>query len=730
MRLSLQHACLMFLSLLILSSCGPSQVNWNATGKWIDLFAQVQQCDKEFLWEIGLNLNQKGATVTGSSYLLFADGDGGLLELPGTFEGIIRENNLKGTSFYKGLTQLEFKFDLTYDAETLKGTFNTTQVSNCGNGSSDRTFGEVRFITEALTPMKPDALEPNNSKAKASTIESNKALDNLTINKGDVDWFKFEIKSTSRVYLELELLSNFPGHAEINPVIPQTASLQTQSDMEPQFNILPVEKILQKGIHYIAITSRLDKTFKGKHTANGRYRLSLIIEELPDSIYEPNDSKEIASLIELAFDEKLYMSRSNTGIPDVDWFRFEMTNTQVLALTINPGSDHGTYFSLQASNGFTVISDLSSDPPMTYEVVLEPGDYFLAIGSSQPDSGFSYQLSLKTFPIPDNAFEPNNSRTQATAITLDFEQTLFLYPGDEDWLKFTLTESQVIGFDVTEVNSDFTFELYQGSTTIFNSSSSIEPIQTRVLGAGDYFLRVFNTYANTSYSLSIAVSPIPDLNYEPNNSFNVAKPVTLPFIQKLALDTQKDEDWFSFVLPNAQLFTIRINKGIFGQVSGEIFNPEGNLLNEFQTGENPIHAFAFEPGIYLVNFFDDTSSGVVFDTTITGEAFSDSEFEPNNKLEDATEVPLGFSNDSLFVVSTNHPTLGDEDWFGFTLDKTTQVAINILTETFVAATLYDGSGEVKSSLVAENDPILPTGNYYIKVSSGSAAKYALSIAAK
>ena len=82
------------------------------------------------------------------------------------------------------------------------------------------------------------------------------------------------------------------------------------------------------------------------------------------------------------------------------------------------------------------------------------------------------------------------------------------------------------------------------------------------------------------------------------------------------------------------------------------------------------------------------------------------------------------------MVSTDHPTLGDEDWFSFSVDKTTQVAINLLTDTLVDATLYDAGGNIIQALISENDPILVSGIYFIQVSSTTAAKYGLSVAVK
>ena len=434
---------------------------------------------------------------------------------------------------------------------------------DCNNGSKDRVSGDVVFITESLGAVDKDSLEPNNLVTEASTLVSGQPFKNLTLSKQDVDWFKFEVKATSQLLLQLELLSNFPSQVglfnqdQVTMKQSISGSLETGS-LETQANILPFERVLQKGIYYIAVSGGNDKNFKGKHNANGKYSLQLSLSELPDSQYEPNDTKNLASPIILDFEDTLYMSRSDQGSLDVDWFRFEVNESQLVLLELLPQQDHLTYFSLQASNGFLILSD-TYNGTSGYEVTLDPDTYYLAIGSAEPSDAFSYDLAMKGSPIPDKTFEPNNSRATASGVSLDFEQTLFLYPGDEDWLKFSLTESQVVTFDVSKAKSDFSFELYQGGTTIFNSSQSVEGIQTRVLGAGDYYFRAFDAFANVSYPLRIKATAIPDKDLEPNNSFNSAIPFSFPFIHTLALDTQDDEDWFSFTLSEPQLITVAIN---------------------------------------------------------------------------------------------------------------------------------------------------------------------------
>lgn len=711
---------------VLLTACGSKPPAWNISGKWIDRFAQAQACGAQNLWDITLNLNQTATGLSGKSQLI-VPGENGPIELTGSFSGNITNQNVQGIVIYtKGTLKIEINYDLLYQNGTLKGSFTTSTFRECPDTSRERISGNITLITRDTTPVQKDIFEPNNTFSQAKMITPAMAMNNLSISSGDVDWFKFEVKASSRVIAELELLSDFPG---IYRIFSQS-EVSNLDSLESQVNVFPLNRILQKGTYYIAVSAGNDKTYQGNHRANGRYLLRLTIETFPDSAHEPNETKATASDITLNFSEKLYMSRSDGNFLDVDWFKFEITNTSLLDLTLKPQQGFVLYFSLQSSNGFSIRSDVTDGSTPLYEVALEPDTYYLAIGSAEPSAGFSYDLTLKGLPIPDESFEPNNTRATASSITLDFIQTLFLFPGDEDWLSFNLSESQVVSIDMSQARADFSFELYQEDKTLFSYSQSVDPLQTRVLGPGQYFFRVFEGFTDTSYTIKMKATPIPDLDFEPNNSFNQPSQILLPLMQTLALDTQKDEDWFRFDLAEPSLVTASITKGIFGQVTGEFYTLDGKLLGSFQAGDTLIHSFAFETGSYIVRFYDKTASGFIFDLDLKAEPFSDTKYEPNNTPETARAISLGFSDGALFVVSRDHPSLGDEDWFSFSLNKTTQVAINIPTDTLVDATLYDAAGNLIGNLVGENDPILLEGTYLIHITSNRAAKYGLSVSAK
>ena len=115
---------------ICLSACTSDKPAWDAKGKWIDLFAEVQICNSNPLWEMGLNLSQNEFQTQGSAYLSFSDGQGGLVEIPGTFSGSLAGDTLTGTAIYtKDTFKLELDFDLTHKEEILRGSFTSVRLS-------------------------------------------------------------------------------------------------------------------------------------------------------------------------------------------------------------------------------------------------------------------------------------------------------------------------------------------------------------------------------------------------------------------------------------------------------------------------------------------------------------------------------------------------------------------------------------------------------------------------
>ena len=84
--------------------------------------------------------------------------------------------------------------------------------------------------------------------------------------------------------------------------------------------------------------------------------------------------------------------------------------------------------------------------PLT--IALEPDTYYIrAYREHGVSSGVTYSLGVSGEPVPDRAYEPNNSFGQATAIKLPFKDDFFIYKEDEDWFSFSIPTEQLVTFD-------------------------------------------------------------------------------------------------------------------------------------------------------------------------------------------------------------------------------------------------------------------------------------------
>ena len=242
-----------------------------------------------------------------------------------------------------------------------------------------------------------DQYEPNNRKALATPIELDFYSPELTITRNDVDWFRFDLQETATVTVNLGAWNLEPSMAifDVNRV-----KLQ-QGD----YNL---EKELQAGRYYLAVSGAGDRTFNGTHDKAGFYYFSVTayIPSPPDG-YEPNNSSDLATPIVLDFaSPELTISWH-----DVDWFSFSLGSATTVTLDINAyqsGSSLNAYLGLFDSGlNVLAVNDDWDDPDPRLELALEPGDYYLAVtgwydeyfSGNHWQDGF-YNLNVTTMTNP------------------------------------------------------------------------------------------------------------------------------------------------------------------------------------------------------------------------------------------------------------------------------------------------------------------------------------------
>ena len=454
-----------------------------------------------------------------------------------------------------------------------------------------------------------------------------------------------------------------------------------------------------------------------------------------DDLLEPNNSQSEAAKINVDYQADLVLQ-------DDDWFTFTLAEAKLV--NVSAEAPYAQYWNVSAYiyekgsdslAGFDFGNDRRTNEGYVY---LPAGKYFLQLAGYVESETRAYRVSVSSKEIPDVALEPNDTLQSATKLDLNTEaKEMFLQEEDEDWFTFTLGEPRIVTIDFSEERNYPSFE-----KTLYDKN--FKPYEDRywtslttALEPGTYYIRAYTEdeffTGGTSYSLSVHSEPVPDTLYEPNDSFNQATEITLPFQGDFFI-YGGDEDWFTFSVLKEKLVTLsRKNDSGEYSLSGKIYRNDGEQIHNFSLTSLYADSFVLPPGTYRVSLTPPTPEdyyserGFSYPLAIVSEDISKADYEPNDTFQEASKIEVGFSEEALLV------SRDDDDWFTFDVDTAAQ--IRIATKQYSngppSIDLYDADRNlVRSADQGLLSSVLAPGAYYIAIEdyySDSLIKYGLSV---
>ncbi len=721
------------LSLLLtglLAGCGSSAPPPLSTlsGEWVDLAARAQVCGESY--DVGvhtlLSLQDDEETVFGDIVLSF-DYD----YYAASFTGrVTPSGKLTGSAeFYDYWGEL--KVDLAFKQSGISGTITDIDAAECEEGRVQdvpirvnlrRESGEPGEPNAPQTPVEDDALEPNNSQDEAAEIDLDYQAD-LVLQ--DDDWFKFTLSEEQLVTLEVRAKDTnfFYIDAEIYN---EMTDLVSNFDFHDASDSKPKGAQLSAGTYYLNLSGEVASEARA-------YTLNLSSEALPDAALEPNNTAQNATPLTLGADaQAMYLSED-----DEDWFSFSLDETQIVTFELQSETYN---VNSMLFNAEVEHSDYSQSGEAS-TTTLEAGTYYLQVYRGYGSAAYSVRISGEA--LPDSELEPNDTAETASALPTDFSGEMYLISDDEDWFSFTLTEERIVTFDLGTSYYDLDYMLYSAS-----DKANLEVVQDRsyqgkafsvALKAGTHYLKVhgYSSYHSNGmrYPLKLSSTPIPDADYEPNDSFNAPTQIQLPFAADLYM-SKADEDWFTFTLTETQLVTLKRSDSSNYSLRGALYADDSTMFGggtfSFESDETP--SFVLSPDTYALSLSAEgyySSVDFAYSLSLTSEEIPDSDYEPNDTEDDAHAISLGFSDGDLLV---SHD---DADWFSFSLDSTTQVSIDLSgpgrTYDYPGLFLHYPNGETRRIYYDSDAPLLAAGTYALEVKTGYAhyaKKYGLSITKK
>ncbi len=207
---------------------------------------------------------------------------------------------------------------------------------------------------------------------------------------------------------------------------------------------------------------------------------------------------------------------------DVDFYQFPVQAGETIHASISSlPADYDLH--LYDPDGNVVAYSLNGglqDETIDY-VATKTGNYRARVIGSQSSWSATEAYSMRIYTevtsqpgCGDSAYEPNESFSQAAAISPGVIQAYLCDATDEDWFRFDVTAGQTIQVSLTNLPADYDLFLYNPSgDTVgesLQSGTTDESISHQALTSGAYRVRVVGYQgaynATTPYRLSVALT--------------------------------------------------------------------------------------------------------------------------------------------------------------------------------------------------------------------------------
>lgn len=346
-----------------------------------------------------------------------------------------------------------------------------------------------------------------------------------------------------------------------------------------------------------------------------------------------------------------------------------------------------------------------------------------------------------------------NTPVTATPITLGAPTTEALSPTNQTiYYTFTLagTNAVTLNFQHPSVGNEYSYwrvtiqSADAGTNYLFVDSPGTTTTSTRsvFLPAGTYLVNVTIGYYDhdySNYTLTVTAQAATNCEIEKNETPATATTIQLatPYTGVIAPLLPNDIDYYRFTLDSAsQLnlnFTHASNGSDFGYWTVTVQSADAQVeylaVNIAGTATDTTRTVSLPAGTYLIkvargNYDADYSNYIL---TVSAQAATPSELEPNNTTATATAINLGAPWTGSLVSDA------DVDYFRFTLDSASMVSLdfrhpaNNEPYSYWHATIQSTDGLTdyllldSAGVAADTTRIvaLPAGTYLVKVTRGN-----------
>ena len=348
--------------------------------------------------------------------------------------------------------------------------------------------------------------------------------------------------------------------------------------------------------------------------------------------------------------------------------------------------------------------------------------------------------------VSADAYEPDDTASNATRITPGTTQTHSLTAGDFDMVYFTVTTAGTYTIETTG-SGDTVMGLFDASGELIEMNDDISSTNrnsrvSRSLSAGTYYVGVMcydDTATISSYGITLTAPASSGSGsgdtYEPDDEPNYASQITAGSTQTHSL-TAGDTDWVYFTVTSAGTYTIETTGS--GDTKMTLYQLNGQSLTQLATNDdisssdrNARISRSLSSGTYFAEVTAYSSSTAIssYGIKLTAPASSGSGsgdmYEPDDEPNYASQITAGSTQ-------THSLTAGDTDWVYFTVTSAGTYTIETTGSGDTKMTLYQLNGQSLTQL-ATNDDIsssnrnarisrsLSSGTYFAEVTGYSSS---------
>ncbi len=350
---------------------------------------------------------------------------------------------------------------------------------------------------------------------------------------------------------------------------------------------------------------------------------------------------------------------------------------------------------------------------------LEQENYSSSILWNAPSNGVYYLSAEHYFSLDPGTYEllakvlVDDDGDSATALALPAAvSSSIAIPGDQDWFSFYALSGETYLFEAPNEDPDTVLTLYDtdGTTQLEQDEFFNARIMWIAPSDGTYFLSIENFVYNGFGDYVLMAEMIID-DYA--DTFATADSLIFPADLAGTIETQGDQDWFSFSaiagrtynfeVPNFENFVYRV-----------LYDNDGTTELRRRRGSQDLFWVAPNSGTYYLAIES------LFGSDIGSYELTAADVTDDHGDDAATATTLDSTGSSLFG-TIDVP--GDHDWFGFNADANSsyQFIIPSSDET-TELTLFDTDGitQLDHSRRGSVFWVAPSdGTYYVSVNNFS-----------